>query len=83
MNSIIKDLYNGKISPIQEKPSREYFNCCRNLDEKLLEALNGNEESLNKIIDIFNQNQNIFQFLDFKQGFILGSKLMLAVLCED
>jgi hypothetical protein len=49
----------------------------------LLNAINGNEDLLDKFIESYHEAQKDLPFYNFKQGFILGSKLMLEIMQAD
>lgn len=88
MTNILKDLYNGDISPLSESildPQYKQFSSkLVELEEILIDNL---PEEHKNTLDLFGESYShicdIESFHSFKSGFKLGTKIMLEVFSKD
>jgi hypothetical protein len=83
MKSILREIYDDQLPIGNNQLFKKLTKPHEELEERLLEVLGNNTQLFDEFIDNYHESQGDLPFLNFKQGFILGSKIMLEVLQED
>lgn len=83
MKSSLEELFYGKIAPANHQPYPGKSKPHKNLDDELLKVLNGNVDLFDELIRAEQESKEDVPYYNFKQGFILGSKLMIEIMRDE